>query len=201
LTRAGLLALAALTAFAGLAVLAAGADGRLIGDGLVMDVLNGIAPVSSDDVHIDPVLEVTTVVVIALVALLVLWRLARRDLRGASFLVVGVTAPVLLSRVVKELVARPAIEGPPAAYTFPSGSATWCAATVVAVALIAAAPTERRIVALAGTALTLLYSAIIAWEEWHHPSDVLAGWCLGSAGAATAWIAFGRPTASTIRAG
>jgi undecaprenyl-diphosphatase len=201
LTRAGLLAVAALMVFAALAVLATGADGRLPGDGLVMDLLNWVAPISSDEVHIDPALQVTTVVVTALAALLIVSRLGRRDIRGASFLVVAVTVPVALSRVVKELVQRPAIEGPPDAYTFPSGSATWCVATVVAVALLAASRRERRFVVVAGGALTLVYSAIVAWEEWHHPTDILAGWCLGSAGAATAWIAFGRPTASMTRAG
>ncbi len=200
MTRTRLLVLAPLTAFAGLAVLAAGADGRLPGDGLVMDALNGLAPVSSDDVHIDPILDVTTLVVTALVALLVVALLVRRDLRAASFVVVGITVPVLLSRVMKEIVERPAIEGPRDAYTFPSGSATWCAATVLALVLLAASQRERRILGLAGAALTLIYSAIIAWEEWHHPSDVLAGWCLGLACTGAAWLAFGRPSAAVLPA-
>jgi membrane-associated phospholipid phosphatase len=195
LSPIGLLVLAPLAVFIALALLASGVDGRLAGDGAVMDVLNWLAPVSSDDVHIDPVLDVTTLVVSALVGVLVVMRLLARDFRAAAYVVVAITVPVLLSRVVKEIVERPAIEGPRDGYTFPSGSATWCAATVVALVLLARSERERRMIGLAGGALTLTYSAIIAWEEWHHPSDVLAGWCLGMAGASAAWIAFGRPSA------
>jgi membrane-associated phospholipid phosphatase len=199
LSRTTLLVLAPLAVFVGLAVLASGVDGRLAGDGVVMDALNSLAPVSSDEVHIDPVLNVTTLVVSALVGLLVVWRLLDRDFRAAAFVVVAISVPVLLSRMVKELVERPAIEGPRDGYTFPSGSATWCAATVVALVLLASSERERRIVGFVGAALTLTYSAIIAWEEWHHPSDVLAGWCLGLAGAAATWLAFGRPLAPLTR--
>lgn len=195
MSRTTLLVLAPLAVFIGLAVLASGVDGRLAGDGAVMDVLNWLAPVSSDDVHIDPVLDVTTLVVSALVGVVVVMRLLARDFRAAAFVVVAITVPVLLSRVVKELVERPAIEGPRDSYTFPSGSATWCVATVVALILLARSARERRTIGFVGVALTLTYSAIIAWEEWHHPSDVLAGWCLGVAGATAAWIAFGRPSA------
>ena len=148
-----LLVLAPLAVFIALAVLAAGVDGRLVGDGLVMDVLNWLAPVSSDDVHIDPVLDVTTLVVSALVGVLVMMRLVARDFRGAAFVVVAITVPVLLSRVVKELVERPAIEGPRDSYTFPSGSATWCVATVVALVLLARSERERRMIGFAGVAL------------------------------------------------
>lgn len=193
-----LLVLAPLTVFVGLALLASGVDGRLTGDGVVMDVLNWLAPVSSDDVHIDPVLDVTTLVVSALVAVLVVLRLLARDFRAAAFVVVAITVPVLLSRAVKELVERPAIEGARDAYTFPSGSATWCAATVVALVLLARSQRERRAVGFVGAALTLTYSAIIAWEEWHHPSDVLAGWCLGIACAGAAWLVLGRPSAPVL---
>ena len=196
MTRAGALVAAPVAAFIVLAVAAAGADGRLPGDGVVMDVLNGLAPVSSDDVHIDPVLDVTTLVVTVAVALLGVMLLVRRELRAVLFLVVAVALPVLLSRIAKELVARPAIEGPRDAYTFPSGSATWCFATVAALTMLAASASERRLIVSVGAVLTVVYSAIIAWEEWHHPSDVLAGWCLGLAGAGSAWLAFGRPRAT-----
>ena len=190
-----MLVLAPLAVFIGLAVLASGADGRLAGDGAVMDALNWLAPVSSDDVHIDPVLHVTTLIVSALLGVLVVMRLLARDFRAAAYVVVAVTIPVLLSRGVKEVVERPAIEGPRDSYTFPSGSATWCAAAVVALVLLSRSERERRTIGLVGGALTLTYSAIIAWEEWHHPSDVLGGWCLGMACASAAWIALARPSA------
>lgn len=193
-----MLVAAPLAAFLLLAVAAADATGRLSGDGLVMDGLNALAPVSSDDVHIDPVLDITTLVVSALVAALSVGLLARRQLRAVACLVVAVVVPVLLSRVAKELVERPAIEGPRDAYTFPSGSATWCVATVTALVLLSQSARERGFILWAGVGLTLVYSAIIAWEEWHHPSDVLAGWCLGIAGAGGTWLLFGRPRARLL---
>lgn len=201
MSRAGRLALlvfAPLAAFLLLAALAAGADGRLAGDGVVMDALNGLAPVSSDDVHIDPFLDVTTLCVSALVVLLALSLVWRRELRAAVFLVAAMVLPVLLSRLAKDVVERPAIEGPRDAYTFPSGSATWCMSAVAALVLLAGSARERRVVGLAGAALLLVYGAVIAWEEWHHPSDVLAGWCLGLACTGAAWLALGRPSAALL---
>jgi membrane-associated phospholipid phosphatase len=203
LSRAGtpaLLVLAPLAAFLLLAAFAAGADGRMAGDGVVMDILNGLAPVSSDDVHIDPFLDVTTLCVSALVALLALSLVWRRELRAAGFLIAAMVLPVVLSRIAKEVVERPAIEGPRDAYTFPSGSATWCMAAVAALVLVAGSARERRVVALAGAPLLLVYGAVIAWEEWHHPSDVLAGWCLGLACTGAAWLALGRPSAPVLPA-
>jgi membrane-associated phospholipid phosphatase len=193
-----LLVLAPLAVFLLLAAFAAGADGRLAGDGVVMDVLNGLAPVSSDDVHIDPFLDVTTLCVSALVGLLALWLVWRRELRAAGFLIVAMVLPVLFSRIAKEVVERPAIEGPQDAYTFPSGSATWCMAAVSALVLLAGSARDRRVVALTGAVLLLVYGAVIAWEEWHHPSDVLAGWCLGLACTGAAWLALGRPVAALL---
>jgi membrane-associated phospholipid phosphatase len=201
LSRAGTLALLVLAPLAGFLLLAAfatGADGRMAGDGVVMDVLNGLAPVSSDDVHIDPFLDVTTLCVSALVMLVALWLAWRRELRAAAFLIVAVLTPVLFSRIAKEVVGRPAIEGPRDAYTFPSGSATWCMAAVAALVLVAGSARDRRVVALGGAVLLIVYGAVIAWEEWHHPSDVLAGWFLGLACAGAAWLAFGRPTAPAL---
>ncbi len=193
-----LLVLPPLAAFLLLAAVAAGADGRLAGDGVVMDVLNGLAPVSSDDVHIDPFLDVTTLCVSALVGLLALWLLWRRELRAAGLLIVAMVLPVLSSRIAKEVVERPAIEGPQDAYTFPSGSATWCMAAVSALVLLAGSARDRRVLALTGAVLLLVYGAVIAWEEWHHPSDVLAGWCLGLACTGAAWLALGRPSAQVL---
>jgi membrane-associated phospholipid phosphatase len=197
-SRLGLLVVAPLAVFLVLAPLAAGADGRLAGDGAVIDVLNLLAPVSSDDVHVDPFLDATALSVSALVALLVLSLIRSRELGAAAFLVLAITLPVMLGRIAKQVVERPAIEGPRDEYSFPSGSATWCAATVAALMLVAGSARERRVLALAGVPLVLVYGAVIAWEEWHHPSDVLAGWCLAVACAATAWLAMGRPAAAVL---
>jgi undecaprenyl-diphosphatase len=128
-----------------------------------------------------------TVAVGGLTAALVLVLLARRRLRHAVFLVGAIGGAVVLSSVVKELVQRPPIEGPPDEYSFPSGSSAWVMATVVAFSLLAAGR-RRRVVAVAGLAIGVAYCAVLTFEQWHYPSDVLAGWCLALAWVSALWL-------------
>jgi membrane-associated phospholipid phosphatase len=194
---AALAIVAPLLVLGALALAASRDAGNVAFDAPVGDVLVALAPVSSDDVHIDPVLEIATLIVSGLTALVLLGLLARRQLRAALFVAAAIGAAVLLSRVLKELVQRPAIEGPADAYSFPSGSATWCAATLVALWLVAAAH-ERRWLALGGAVFVLGYSGIIVWEEWHHATDVVAGWCLAVVCGASLWVLLGRPRADML---
>lgn len=183
-----------LAAFAALALAAEDAD-AFAWDGPIVDVLDAIAPVSSSDVHVDPVLTTVTIGVGALTAAIVVALLVSRQLRMAVFLVAAIGGSVLLSSITKVVVQRPAIEGDPSDYTFPSGTATWSLATAVALTLAARTPRDRRVAALAGTALVLGFGAVIAWEEWHHPSDVIAGWCLACSWVVAVWLGV-RPRAS-----
>jgi undecaprenyl-diphosphatase len=174
--------------FVVLAIRAAGEAG-FAWDGPVVDLLDAIAPVSSDDVHVDPVLTTVTICVGAATAVVCALLLVRRRLRAAVFLAGAIVGAVALSRLVKAIVERPPIEGDPQDYSFPSGNAAWSAATVVALVLLARTPAERRLVALAGGLLLLGVGAVIAWEEWHYPSDVVAGWLLATAWVAALWLA------------
>jgi undecaprenyl-diphosphatase len=160
-------------------------------DGTVVDLLADAIPISDADVHIEPFVTAVEAVGTALAAALAVWLLVRRRARSVLFLVAAIAGAVLLSSVVKALVQRPSIEGPPDEYTFPSGSATWSMATLAAIVLLL--PAWRRVLVPAGAAMILVFCGAIAWEEWHYPSDIVAGWCL-----ALAWVgalfAFLRPT-------
>lgn len=165
-------------------------------DAWIVDLLADAMPISDADVHIEPFVTTVEFAGTALVAALVMWLLVRRRLRSALFLVAGIAGAVLLSTVVKALVQRPSIEGPPDEYTFPSGSATWSMAVLAAVALLMT--TWRRVVVPVGAAVILVFCAAIAWEEWHYPSDILGGWCLALAWVGTLFLLL-RPAASGPR--
>jgi membrane-associated phospholipid phosphatase len=150
-------------------------------DQSVVDLLTDVIPISDADVHIEPFVTAVEAGGTALVAALAVWLLLRRRVRSVLFLVAAVAGAVLLSSLLKGLVERPSIEGEPGEYTFPSGSATWAMATLAAGVLLL--PAWRRALVPAGAAVILVFCAAIAWEEWHYPSDIVAGWCL-----ALAWV-------------
>jgi MYXO-CTERM domain-containing protein len=152
-------------------------------DGPVADFLDAIAPVASEEIHPDPVLQAITIGLTALAAVVGLVLLRRRRFRDALFLGGAIAGAVLLSSLVKEIVERPPIEGS-GDYSFPSGSATWSMALSAAAVLLARSRRERLFAALLGALFVLLFGAVITFEEWHYSSDVLAGWCL-----ALAWVA------------
>lgn len=155
----------------------------------VADAIGWLTVVSSSNVHVDPYLTAMTLGVGALTMAFTLALLARRQFRAALFLVLAIGGAVLSSWIAKAVVRRPPIEGDASDYTFPSGSATWSMATAVALVLLARTATRRRLMVSAGTALVLVFGWVIVWEEWHYPSDVLAGWCLAVAWVAAVWLA------------
>ena len=77
--------------------------------------------------------------------------------------------------------------------SFPSGHSTLSAATYLTLAmLVASLETRRRTKALAYSLAAALVVAVGFSRVYlgvHWPSDVLAGWCLGSIWALAAWIA------------
>lgn len=157
-----------------------------------MDVIADAFPVSSEEVHIDPYVDATTIGVTALVAALSLWLLFRRQFRAAIFPVAVMGGAVLLSSLAKAAVERPAIEGG-GSDSFPSGTATWSMATVAAVVLLASRLRWQKPALLVGAVFVAGLGAVIAWEEWHYPSDIVAGWCLALAWATGLWLALRRP--------
>ena len=117
-----------------------------------------------------------------------------RSWRPLWQLVVTLGGAVLLSDLVKVLVAKPR---PPTAdalvhasgYSFPSGHATQATATLIGAALVLAAltPSWPRRVTLVTVAVTLavLVGVTRVYLGVHAPTDVLGGWALGGL-----WLTF-----------
>lgn len=113
-----------------------------------------------------------------------------RDWRALGFLALALLGATMLADLFKEVFerARPAV-GPKLAevssYSFPSGHATNSAIVYLASCslLARAAPTmaARAWIAMAAALVVLLVGFSRVWLGVHFPSDVLAGWCLGTA--------------------
>ena len=124
----------------------------------------------------------------------------RRQWGSACALVTSVAATQLVVALVKGAVQRPRPAGSEALVhaagsAFPSGHAATAAALYGALALIAHDRLSGRPRALAvGAALTLalMIGVTRVYLGAHYPTDVLAGWLLGSAVAAASWWAAGR---------
>lgn len=122
----------------------------------------------------------------ALAILLVLVR--QKRVREAVLWTAGVGGAGLLTFGIKHLFARPSPDGVPLSY--PSGHAF---VSVVFVALAVALPWRRRtraLAALAGVAIVIGLAMAIVKLHWHHPSDILGGWCAGLAWSSMALIAY-----------
>lgn len=152
-------------------------------DATVIDFVADVAPVSDEDVHIDPFVDALTVAVGIFAAGVIFVLLRRGRVRDAVFPVAAVLGASLANLLVKALVDRPAIESADGSgASFPSGTATWSMGIAAALVLLAP-PSRRLLAAVVGAVFVIGLAAIIAWEEWHYPSDILAGWCL-----ALAWV-------------
>jgi undecaprenyl-diphosphatase len=117
--------------------------------------------------------------------------------RGAAFLVlVAVLGGIAVNSVLKIHFARPRPDiFIPAAKvftaSFPSGHAAFSAITYMTLAaLLARVTTSRRLryyFVTVAVALTFMIGASRVYLGVHYPTDVLAGWCIGSAWALMCW--------------
>jgi undecaprenyl-diphosphatase len=142
---------------------------------------------------------VLTLVVIAATLVLVFHRKRRQALVFAATL----AATFLSSEVLKHLYNRPRPDlVPHGSYvysaSFPSGHSTLSAATYLTLAtVIASLEPERgtkRLIYVVAVMLVVAVGFSRIYLGVHWPSDVLAGWSLGSAWAFVAWIALNRLT-------
>jgi membrane-associated phospholipid phosphatase len=161
-------------------------------DASVAGFVADLVPVSDEEVHIDDFIGAITAVAAVATALLVAGLLLRRRFRAALFPVAAVGLTALLTTLVKAGIERPAIEGPGES-SFPSGTAAWSMALLAALVLLAP-PSRRLLLGVLAAVLLVALNGVIVWEEWHYPSDVLAGWCLALGCALGVWLSLGRPT-------
>jgi len=127
-------------------------------------------------------------IVLTLPALLLL---VRGDIVRAGFWSTAMGGVLLLDPLLKTTFKRP---GPDGAYSFPSGTALFAAAAILAAALLLRSTRLRFAVIAVGAAVAIAICAVIVAAAWHYPSDVVAGWAIGIAWSTTLWLAFARWT-------
>ena len=116
--------------------------------------------------------------------------LVRRSRRSAMFVVISVGGDACLNVFAKYVFSRPRPDVlqrvyEPTGWSFPSGHAMASLAFFLTLYLIVAryAPRHRRWVAVAGAAMVVLIGMSRCYLGVHYPTDVGAGWCLG-----TVWV-------------
>lgn len=132
---------------------------------------------------------VTTLVVVQLLLL--------RRRHTAVYMLVAVVGGSIISTVLKLLFDRPRpdLEGVARVFTasFPSGHATLSAVVYLTIGAILAgdraAAGQRAFYLIAAASLTLIVGMSRLYLGVHYPTDVLAGWLLGSAWALLCWSA------------
>jgi undecaprenyl-diphosphatase len=132
---------------------------------------------------------IITLLAVALLAVLRHWH-------GAIALAIAVPATQLVVDLIKSAVERPRPDlalTDAAGYSFPSGhsatSVALYALLAFALARLARRSHHRRLIVCAGVALALAVGISRVWLGAHFPTDVLAGWAVGAAVAALAWLA------------
>jgi undecaprenyl-diphosphatase len=136
--------------------------------------------------------------VLAIVALGTVGFLALSGARGSALhLLVSVGSGAVLVQVLKEVFGRVRPDVVPHAVSeltrsFPSGHATLSAVTYLTlgalVARVQTTPALKTYVLFLAILLTLLVGVSRVYLGLHWPTDVLAGWCLGSAWAIGCWL-------------
>jgi membrane-associated phospholipid phosphatase len=102
--------------------------------------------------------------------------LGRRRTRDALFLVATSSAILIVTPLLKDVFAQTGLK-----YSFPSGHAARSATLAATVILIAWPTRYRWPTFVVGTLFTATTGVALVYEDWHLPSDVLGGWCLGIA--------------------
>jgi undecaprenyl-diphosphatase len=132
----------------------------------------------------DQLLHLVTTIGPVLVALPLLILLVRARWRLAAFWAVAVGGVLALDPLLKSVFERPSLNGT-GSYSFPSGSAMFLMAVVVAFALLS----RRRLVLAAGATVVLAHGAALVAARWHYPTDVLGGWLFALSWVTAAWLA------------
>jgi undecaprenyl-diphosphatase len=138
-------------------------------------------------------IAVLTLITVFVAGFLVL----KRNAATAVFLVAAVSSGILASTVFKELIARPRPDLVPhgsyvSTASFPSGHSMMATLVYLTLAIVIARGQQSRrvkayVIGIAcGLALGVGVSRVYLGVHW--PTDVLAGWALGSGWAIGAWV-------------
>lgn len=114
-----------------------------------------------------------------------------RQFRRAAFWALTVGGALVSTRVFKELLERPEIGVHQREYSFPSGNAVCTTAGILALVFLLPPSRMRAIIAIVAAVFLPLYGVALVLLLWHYPSDVVAGWALGTAWVLTLRLAFG----------
>ena len=182
-----------------LLLLAGGIFGWLLGAVVYAKGLPGDAPIlefwhrhatpALDNVAVFLTIVGNTWPMVSLGVVVWLGLLVRRQWRAAWVFFVSVGGSMVLTQIIKRLVARPrpglwASIRPEHTFSFPSGHAMDTAAIATALVFLVWSSRQRTWVVW----LAPLFSLAVGWARMylgvHNPSDVLAGWA-----AAVAWVA------------
>ena len=147
---------------------------RLIGDA----IRRFGAPVAAHTL-----LELAALAGAVVLGLGVLALLRRRGYRELAFLALAAGGMALLDPVLKALFERPPVTPDGSGYSFPSGTAMVSLAVAAAAVVLVKPGPLRWTVAAVGGAVALALGVAVVYLQWHHASDVVAGWC-----AALAWV-------------
>jgi undecaprenyl-diphosphatase len=137
-------------------------------------------------------------ILIILVTLTVLYLLMSGMRRTGWFLAAAVVGGAIVSTVLKELFnrTRPDITDVTRVFTasFPSGHATTSAVVYLTIGALLAGATDLRrlkVLYLGGAIfLTVVIGITRLYLGVHYPTDVLAGWAIGTAWALLCWAAY-----------
>ncbi|GAB3850002.1 hypothetical protein GCM10028822_14770 [Hymenobacter terrigena] len=187
------------TGIAGWLACAVAYAGGLPWDGPVLEFWHHHATPALDKIAVFLTIVGNTWPMVGLGVLVWLGLLARQQWRAAWVWFASVGGSMLLTQVIKPLVARPrpalwASIRPEHTFSFPSGHAMDTAAIATALVFLYWGNRQRSWV----RTLALLFSLAVGWARMylgvHNPSDVLAGWA-----AAVAWVVLVQLVAQYIR--
>jgi undecaprenyl-diphosphatase len=135
--------------------------------------------------------------VLGLILLSIVGYLLLERRRAAAWLILGaVTGGVVLNNLLKLAFGRPRPDvASPAVQvftsSFPSGHATLSAIAYLTLGALLAQTQERLAIRIYIMTLAVLATVLVGvsriYLQVHYPSDVLAGWCIGSAWAMACW--------------
>jgi undecaprenyl-diphosphatase len=163
------------------------------------DVSNPIGPPWVEEMARDVTALGSYAILIAVVCAVVIYLLMAGQRAAAFWILAAVVGGVLLSNVLKLFFERPRPDIVPHAArvfttSFPSGHATLSAITYLTLgALLAGLHGCLRFkVYFLSLAILLTIAVGISriYLGVHHPTDVIAGWCIGAAWAAFCWTIF-----------